>query len=242
MKTTQSYGRLVAGVVLFVLGLVFLLDEFGIIRFSLGEFIGTWWPLAIIAGGVFALMNNPRSFIFPLFLILVGILLQFQQFDYVSGNVWGIIWPTALLVFGASLFFERSQPAKPATEDEEDDDEHPSITNSEDIISVFACFYRSTVRNTSHNFQGGDATAILGSFEIDLREAKMKKKADLSVFTALGSGVILVPEGWRVQVSGLPLLGSWDNQTQAPKNKNAPVLHIRGTFLLGSTTITHKER
>lgn len=50
----------VPGIILIVIGVLFLLRNFGF-DVHLGELLVTWWPLALIAIGVGMLFKNKRS-------------------------------------------------------------------------------------------------------------------------------------------------------------------------------------
>src|SRR5690606_8840119 len=158
------------GIVLLILGATFLLSELGLLHFSLGEIIREWWPLAVIATGVIILFNNPQTFVFPLIVIVAGFLLQFRQLGLLEFNIWSLVWPSALLVIGLSLLFERKQGSiSYVTKENDDDDEYDTKqVTSDDKVSVLALFSGSEVKNTSRNFQGGDASAAFGAFEVDL--------------------------------------------------------------------------
>ena len=41
---------------------------------------------------------------FGLILIIVGILLLFQQFGWITGDFWGYLWPAILIIFGFSIW------------------------------------------------------------------------------------------------------------------------------------------
>lgn len=249
MKTTSSNSRIILGIILLVLGATFLLNEFGFLHFSLGDLIREWWPLAVIATGVIILFNNPQTFVFPLVVIVAGFLLQFRQLGLLEFNIWSLIWPSALLVIGLSLLFERKQGSisyltdeKGDDSEDEDDEEYGSKqVTSDDKVSVLALFSGSEVKNTSRNFQGGDASSAFGAFEVDLRGATIKKEATLNVFALCGSGEIIVPEGWRIETSGLPIFGGWENKTKSPTKEKAPTLYIRGTCVFGGISIRHKR-
>lgn len=246
MKTTTSYSRIFLGLALLIVGAVLLLNEFNLFAFSLGDIIKEWWPLIVIGAGLVILLNNPQSFLFPLIVIVAGILLQFRQLDIIAFNIWSLIWPSVLLVVGLSLLFERNNHSKiissESDEDDEDDTEFDTRqVTSDDKVSVLAVFSGSEVKNTSSNFQGGDASALFGAFEVDLRGASFKKEATLNVFTAFGGGEVIVPEGWRIETNGLPLFGGWENKTKTPTKANAPTLYIRGTCLFGGISIRHKR-
>ncbi|QRP42923.1 hypothetical protein [Amycolatopsis sp. FDAARGOS 1241] len=53
---------------------------------------------------------------------------------------------------------------------------------------------------------------------------------------------MLVPEDWRVQVGGLPILGGYEDRTAdgGALPDNAPVLKVNATTLLGGVKVAHE--
>lgn len=218
----KSFGEIVFGLVVVAVGVGFLLDTLGLADFS--SLVGMWWPLGIVLIGVVSFISNPRLFLWPLVIMAIGVLLQVRELGLISFNVWSLIWPTLIIVFGLSILFERS--AKRARD------------MSDNTIGLFAAFSGNNARSTSNNFKGGKVSAIFGGVELDLRDAVAKGVVTLDVFTAFGGAEIRVPQGWLVKVSGLPLFGGWEDKTTMPKDsKHAPVLHIKGTCLFGGVEI-----
>ena len=58
-------------------------------------------------------------------------------------------------------------------------------------------------------FNGGDATAVMGGFELDLREALLEpgETATLDVLAVMGGGAVVVPEHWDVENRVTPFMG-----------------------------------
>lgn len=78
-----------------------------------------------------------------------------------------------------------------------------------------------------------EAGALLGSIELDFTQAEFTSpRVVISCAAILGSVELRVPEGVRVQASGVPILGSIDNRTTG--NGDGPVIEIKGVALLGS--------
>lgn len=52
---------------------------------------------------------------------------------------------------------------------------------------------------------------------------------------------MLVPEDWRVQVGGLPILGGYEDKTSddTALPDNAPVLKVNATAVLGGVKVAH---
>ena len=50
--------------------------------------------------------------------------------------------------------------------------------------------------------------------ELDLRKAEIKgRNAGIDLVAIFGGIDIKVPRHWKVEISGLPLFGGWDNKT-----------------------------
>lgn len=220
--STKSFGRILFGLIIAAIGVGFLLDSLDVYNFS--HTIKDWWPSLIVIVGILSWFNNPRQFLWPLGIAAAGVLLQLRQFDVVDFNVWGVIWPAAIIIAGVSLMLQRSGGSKPKP-------------INDDEVDVFVAFSGVEAQNQSDSFAGGKITALFGGATLDLRKSKIEDKASIDIFTAFGGVEIRVPEGWRVKTNGLPLFGGWDNKTETPKDKKAPVLHVQGTCLFGGFEI-----
>lgn len=63
-------GRLLLGLSVVVLGVLFLLDSAGVL--DAGKAIDRWWPLVIVAAGLFTLGERPPSIIRGILLTAAG--------------------------------------------------------------------------------------------------------------------------------------------------------------------------
>ena len=85
---------------------------------------------------------------------------------------------------------------------------------------------------------GGSATALFGGADIDLRQASLGPEgATLDLTVAFGGIEIIVPQGWRVEISGLPLFGVWENKTRPPQDPAAPRLRLNCFILFGGAEV-----
>lgn len=219
MKTSLS--QLTTGLVVLGLGVGLLLDSLGFINF--GGILSEWWPLFVILLGLVTFMNNPKRFILPAGILLIGVLLQLRTLDIISFDVAALVWPAIMIFAGLSLIFDRTRLSPE--------------TVKEDLTSLFVIFAGIETRNKSDNYSGGKATAVLGGITLDLRDATIKKEATLEVFTMMGGLELRVPEGWKVHASGTPVMGGWEDKTTAPTDKNAPILHVNSTCIMGGVEI-----
>lgn len=95
--------RVLIGLVLVAIGVLLLLDRAGTL--DAGQVISDWWPAAIIALGLVTLAERPVSFLGPLILLVVGVLLLLFTLDILKGSAWSVIWPSALILFGVAVLF-----------------------------------------------------------------------------------------------------------------------------------------
>ena|SRR5690349_3329420 len=218
----NSLSQTLTGVLVVAVGVGLLLSSLHIINF--GDFFQVWWPLGLVFVALFALINNPRAWAWPLAIALFGGALILRNFGIITLNLWTLIWPTIVIFVGLSLIFKREEWGRPKDA-------------SEDALNASAIFGGQTLRSVSHKFKGGDISAVFGGVELDLRDARIDGTARMNIFAAFGGVEIKVPQGWHVQVTGMPILGGWENKTRMPADKNAPLLKINGTCLCGGVSI-----
>lgn len=83
----------------------------------------------------------------------------------------------------------------------------------------------------------------MGGARLDFTEVDLPGGVtEIDFFCLMGSLDIIVPEGVRVELSGLPVMGSVDNRTRIPEIKDAPVLKIRGVALMSSVDVKPPRR
>jgi DUF1707 SHOCT-like domain/Cell wall-active antibiotics response LiaF, C-terminal len=86
-------------------------------------------------------------------------------------------------------------------------------------------------------------TAILGSVDLDLREAIIPgADAEIELRAVLGSVEILVPEGVEVRPSGGGILSSQDVKVPPTTLAGAPVLRLKISGALSSVSVRSRPR
>lgn len=220
MKT--SLTRIIVGTLITLLGIGFLLENFNIV--NLDGVLQTWWPLIVIIGGLGALASNIRQPIFPILFIAFGTLLQLRALDIVEFDVFGLIWPAIVIGLGLSILLRHS-----GFEDR-------NVT-SEDKNDLMAFLSGISSLNKSSDYKGGKATAVFGGIELNLSEAQIKDKATLDVFTFCGGLELRVPDEWNVVVSGMPIMGGWEDKTRKSTAKNPRTLVVNATCVMGGLEI-----
>lgn len=213
--------RVWLGIFFLAFGLGFLFQQMGVLDFS--RVLSTWWPLILIMIGVIQLFNRMKGS-GVLFIIVGGLFLVNQ---WVDANLSDYIWPLILITIGLVFIFSRINHEKPL--------------NSDQSIQTFSLFSGTEIRSQSNCFEGGTATAIFGGSEIDLREAVISEEgATLDLTTLFGGISVAVPENVKVEVTGLPIFGGWENKTRPPANDDEflPVLKVKCLTMFGGVEIS----
>ncbi|MCJ8013360.1 cell wall-active antibiotics response protein LiaF [Paenibacillus sp. KQZ6P-2] len=119
MMKKRWLDRLFGGVVLIGIGVIFLLNQLGVIDVSLGYIIGHYWPVILIILGAKELLKGRKSFVGAAFLLLIGtyFLGRNEGWDWISpGSFFKIIIPALLIIAGLYVIFkphDRTPPPRP---------------------------------------------------------------------------------------------------------------------------------
>ncbi len=221
-------GRIFWGFILILVGVLFLLDRMG--RLDFGELIGRYWPLIIVAAGVWHLVASQfRDVVGGLFLIIIGGMFQLGKLELLGRNAWHYVWPTVIIVLGlwvlAGAFRRQAGPKIPA--------------GKEDALDAFAIFSGLERRVESQAFRGGKATALLGGIELDLSQVRLAEgKATIELNAILGGIDVRVPRHIRVELEGSPVLGGIENKhVHSPGAGGDQTLYIKASAILGGVEI-----
>ena len=261
VRSPRAAGRLVAGSLLVFLGALFLLDNFGVV--DAGD-VFRWWPLLLIGIGLTKLLapSRPEDRAGAIVLLVVGGAF-FLRALHLPWLRFRLIWPALLVGLGLVLIW-RAMRAATSGGGAAGISSDPPGTSSEraalgaragfgatgsltgdrreagSVLSEFALMGGGERIVRAQDFAGGEVTAIMGGFDIDLRGAGMTAdSATIDVFTLFGGVELKVPPEWNVVVKGTPILGMLSSVARpAP---DAPGLRktlvVRGTAIMGGVEV-----
>ncbi|HEX2836240.1 MAG TPA: DUF5668 domain-containing protein [Thermoanaerobaculia bacterium] len=217
--------RLVVGLGILTLGLLWTLDNLNVLE---SRYITDWWPAIIIAVGLVRFLDRRASRIGSVLIIIVGSLMLLDTLDYADVD-FGDLIPLGVALLGAKLVWDALGRKSARVRD--------GNTDPASLINAFAMMAGVRRQSTSTDFRGGDATAIMGGVEIDLRHAQIAAdgEAAIDAFAFWGGVEIIVPDHWRVVGSVMPLLGGFDDKTVSPAT--GPVLLVRGAAVMGAIVV-----
>lgn len=213
--------RAASGVIILGLGLVFLLNNIGVIEAR--NLTENWWPFIIITAGLLILINNIRSWMAGLFLVLLGGAYQLKELGMVEFEPWSLVWPLIVVFVGASIIFRRSYTGGRVSKDERDD------------LTAILAGTKST--NTSADFKEARITAIMGGAQLDLRKAEIQENALVEVSAFWGGIEIIVPKNITIKNQINNILAGTEDKTIQETNKNSPTLTIAGDNIMAGVTI-----
>lgn len=220
IRPDMNPGRLLVGAVLIALGIVFLLDRLGVAQ--AGTLIGALWPLVIIAAGALQMAVTRRAHIGAAIVVLVGLILLASSLRLLPANAWALFWPVVLIAIG--VLFLAGVITRGGM----------GQTDQRDQAQAFSVFGGQRLINESQQFRGASLTAFCGGVTLDLRQAKLAPEgADVDVMTAFGGAQIIVPVGWPVLFTGVPIFGSFEDKTSHAGAEVGPQLRIKGTAMFG---------
>ncbi len=226
--------RLVFGLTLVVIGLLFLMDRMLPYRFH----IESYWPLLLIIwGGARFNTHGAKGWVFSGALMVFGtvfLLNDYFPFSYVFD--WDNMWPLALIILGGYLL------TKSLDKNRSNDNVSDPGASVIDELKAFTILGGRKSHITSSNFTGGEVTVALGGLEIDCRQAKLSTQTPeviLDVNVIMGGVELKVPEDWTVVVRATPILGGIDDKRGSGQRSSAQgtTLVIDGFVLLGGVEI-----
>ncbi len=198
--------RLVFGILVIVVGLLFTLDNFGLVS---ARFLLRLWPLALVAVGLTKVLQR-RGFwngFWGWVLALAGTLLLLDRLDVLRFPVWKLA-PLVLVALGIRLV----QKAGGRTFPDRTIENRTAATLDE--TAIFGGWDRSI---TTNEFLGGEINALFGGFELDLTNCRIPDdQASVTVFIAFGGGDIRVPRDWAVDVKAFAIFGGTDDKSAHP--------------------------
>jgi hypothetical protein len=224
-------GRLLLGLTIVAFGTLFLLDSANLL--DAAEAIDHWWPLLLVAAGVFTLAERPPSLVRGAILTGAGGVLLLFTTDLLDQDAWSYVWPAAVILVGATIIARWAglSVATPASE--------------EDVVRATAVFGGPKLASTAQRFQGAWLTAIFGGITLDLRQARPAPEgASINATVAFGGIEILVPRGWRISIRSTPIFGGLEDKTDRsePPGPDAPTLHVDGIAVFGGVEIKHEKK
>ena len=223
--------RLALGLVVLLVGLIFLADSAGMLR---ADSALALWPVGVVALGlIIVLQPDTANRIVGTVLLIAGMWLLLNSVGVWSYRFWHT-WPYLLVILGAWMIYR----VRTMREREGADGRFDHATTDADYVAGFAFLNRVNRDATSAQFQSGEVSAVCGTCAIDLtrvRPADGSHRAVIDLFALFGRIQLQVPAGWQVENRVLPLAGRID--MPAPSEGSGPTVVVQGSVIGGSVSV-----
>jgi predicted membrane protein len=218
-------GRVVLGAALILFGVLFALNNLRLVE--AGRVL-MWWPLVPIAIGVMKVRRAPEDGQRPFGVALIALGLLFL-FNTLLAWRFRDMWPVALMMLGGTLLWRGLAPKA----------RRQAALADASHLSEFVFMGGGNRIVETRDFKGGEATAMLGGVEIDLRRAAIVDgPVVVDVFALWGGVELRVPVEWSVDVRITPILGGYENKVRGPDQGDlAPRLVVRGYAIMGGVGV-----
>jgi len=142
-------GQRFVGILIVIFGIGLLLQQFDLFDFT--TILANWWPIFFILVGIIQIWTNGMQAIIPaLIFLIVGIMLFIHI--WIEFNLWQILWPFLLIMFGLSIIFSRREWKQ-------------AIDEADEIhLTTFLSGIESI--NGSKNLSGGSVLSVLGGIQL----------------------------------------------------------------------------
>jgi Domain of unknown function (DUF5668) len=211
--------RVVLGLFVMAAGLALALDSLGLLDAGA---IFRFWPLALVAVGVVKWLSPARQTMSALFWIVAGCAMLLMTLGYMQ---FGGIWAMLLFIIGANIAWKALRPVA-----------NPSDPSAALDLLQFMGGTKTVI--TSADFRGGQATAVMGGCEIDLRHASMPegRAAVLDTFAFWGGIEIRAPDDWEVISQGTAALGGFVNNARSQPGAKRRLI-VTGLAIMGGVEV-----
>lgn len=228
-------GRLIFGAALLTIGVLWTLDNLGIVD---SDRVLRWWPAAVVAFGLAKLLGlgTQRSLMTGGFFTLIGLVILGAEADLYDLNIWRLWWPTLMMFVGGSILLRALRGPGAAAPGPDG-----TVPSEDSYIRTFAMMGGTKVRVTSNAFRGAEPSAFMAGIEYDLRGATPAgDTVVMDVFAMWGGIEIVVPPDWRVSAEVMPLMGGVEDNSTSPSGPARTTLVVRGTVVMGGVEIKTK--
>lgn len=228
-RPKTDYSRIVMGLLLVVLAVLILIDNFDLYPVEWSKYIFTWQTLLIAIGLILLPKRGSRTT--GTVLIVIGAFFLAAKFYEMPISISKLFWPAVILFIGLLLLFRgRKRHWHPYLKAEINDD----------LVDDVSIFGGSEQRLTSQQFKGGRITNIFGGSTIDLSSAKLVPGINaIDLFCLFGGSDLIIPADWQLKIEVTSIFGGVSDKRKQPQTMpdNAPELVLKGLVLFGGIEI-----
>lgn len=245
MFDRKNSSKFIFGILLIVIGILWILNNIGYISIEIPDYIFSWQSILILIG-LIILINNKDKF-GGLLLIAIGtyFLLPdiFPEFTY--KKMWEFFIPFLLILFGLSLIFKRNKNKNFTNLNEnnlseEKTDKDDFINSNNERVEYSTVLSESNRKFFSNNFTGGKVTVVMGSSILDLSSCTFSNQNNiLNISIVMGQLTLIMPADSNAIIDVQTIMGEIEDlrSNKNLENKIDKILTIKGNITMGSLKI-----
>ncbi len=233
-KVQSQTARILIGVGLILLGVLYFLKEVDIIGEQLNHVIFSL-PTGVLIIGIILFVNSRRKSLAYLLMALgsVGMIIKSFSLDYSD-----FIVPVILLALGFYIIYRHVEKQREAELGSDTDSLRNQYRSEYDVLEEVSVFGGNKKIINSKNFRGGNITIIFGGSEIFLRDCELSDGENvLDLFVIFGGCDLTVPSNWNVKIDVVSLFGGFSskryNYSKSDDVDENKTLVIKGLVLFG---------
>ncbi|MBK6680787.1 MAG: hypothetical protein IPG53_12535 [Ignavibacteriales bacterium] len=233
-KVQSQTARILIGVGLILLGVLYFLKEVDIIGEQLNHVIFSL-PTVVLIIGIILFVNSRRKSLAYLLMALgsVGMIIKSFNLDYSD-----FIVPVILLALGFYIIYRHVEKQREAELGSDTDSLRNQYRSEYDVLEEVSVFGGNKKIINSKNFRGGNITIIFGGSEIFLRDCELSDGENvLDLFVIFGGCDLTVPSNWNVKIDVVSLFGGFSskryNYSKSDDVDENKTLVIKGLVLFG---------
>lgn len=218
-------GRVAIGLVILVLGVLFLVDNYSPWDFPMA----TLWPIFLIVMGLAGLFRRSGPRWMGGVLVVLGAAFLLDALDVWSFRIWSLwrLWPVILVAVGLRVIFGRRKARA----------HRSSVTSAPDGVNVNSLFGNSEQR-IAGPFSDGRVTAVFGQAVMDMSGAVLPGgEATIDAVSIFGSIMLRVPPDWVLDLRTTNILGSAQDERSGLPVDSTNRLVVTGLTMFGAIEI-----
>jgi len=241
----SSSNRMWSGIAVLLIGIVFLLSNFGI---SMPHWLFSWSTFLLAAGLIVGYKRNYNGGGWLIMVIIGG---YFTLSDMTNISLSKYYFSFAFIALGLYLILKPKKSFQDKLKDKEKkaadfgipDENAPEgqPVDENDYVDSLNLFGGSKQNIFSKNFKGGDVISIFGGCELNLTNADIQDDITIDVVAIFGGMKIVVPPTWDVKSEVTAIFGGLDDKRSVlpPSGQPRKIIKIKGLALFGGMSITN---
>ena len=232
MEQRRIRSKVLAGVLVILLGLFYLLKVLGI-QLPINHIS---WEFILIGVGLVHLVKHNFKKSGGYIMIIIGSIFLIDDLPNIDIDT-KVVWPLLIIFFGGLMIYKALFKKKGHSESTIVFDDQTEMTSDQyfESSSIFGGVNKNVV---SSDFKGASVTSIFGGTEINLMKADIQENAIIDTTCIFGGTTIIIPDNWQVKNEITTILGSVEDKRAIELSEiSGKILILKGSCILGGVDI-----